>query len=117
MNLDDLETKARAATPGPWRSDAERVCDGHCGESVRYHDGSCCDRSSAIGCNIEGHSNCNTVARDADRDAVYIAAVSPDVVLKLIAVARAAIHYCGPEGKDAGALDRAVEALSAPRTP
>lgn len=111
VNLDDLETVARAATPGPWSSDEDRVCNGQCGDPVRYHDGSCCDRRSAVGCYMEYHSSCNTVARDADRDAKYIAAASPDVVLKLIAVARAAVCFCGPDGEDSGDLDRTVEAL------
>jgi hypothetical protein len=108
VNLDGLEAKALAATPGPWSTDHDRVCDGRCGDPVRYHDGSCCDHRNPVGCYIERHPNCGAIAWDAERDAAYIAAVSPDVVLKLIAVARAAVRYCGPSGEDVAAR-RAAE--------
>lgn len=110
ISLDNLETLALVATPGPW-SNEDRVCNGCCGDPVRYHNGSCCDRKISVGCYIAYHNHCVTIAHDADRDAKYIAAISPDVVLKLIVVARAAVRFCGPDGEDSGDLDRAVEAL------
>jgi hypothetical protein len=65
------------ASPGPWLIDADRpdrVCNGQCGDPVRYHDGSCCDHRGA-GCYIERHANCRSVVTDVEReeDAAFIA--------------------------------------------
>lgn len=82
MNLDDLETKARAATKGPWS----------------VHDASWTDVDQVLGIEAPSASVIGCRATDgpgadlliAKPDAAYIASMSPDVALKLIAVARAA---------------------------
>lgn len=66
-----------SATPGPWRQDGDdRVCNGRCGDPVAYHEGSCCDHRG-VGCYMEHHRDCITVARTEDSpadDAAFIAA-------------------------------------------
>jgi len=77
--LDDLESKAKAATPGPWIIQERRVPLGKCIETI---DESILkmDEDELVAC-----------AEYSSEDAKYIASVSPDVVLKLLAVVRAAI--------------------------
>jgi hypothetical protein len=80
-SLSDLEDLAKAATPGPWRIDGRHD----------YGDGS----PYGIDC-IENESGERIVIADCGvypphgATAEFIAALSPDVVLKLIEVARAA---------------------------
>ena len=76
VDLDAAKKLCAAASQGPWKVDADRVCDGRCGDPVRYHDGSCCDHRSSIGCYVERHRDCMNVARDVDRpeDVAFIAA-------------------------------------------
>ena len=88
IDLDAAKKLCAEATPGPWVAD-ERVCDGCCGDPVSYHDGSCCDHTSAVGCYIERHQQCATVAeigfaRDPASNLAFIAA-SRTLVLDLIA--------------------------------
>ena len=59
MNLDELERKARAATPGPWADDGCTVTHGHPMDQIVDY----------------------VYSRD---DAAFIAAASPDVVLELV---------------------------------
>lgn len=87
--LDRLEQLARAATPGPWTRDYSddtwrEVAVTRMDSGTNVHVWSSAKRASAID------------------DAEYIAAASPDVVLKLIAVARAAaeIAECAPVEDD-----------------
>lgn len=132
MQLDILEGLARAATPGPWEATWSEVTDPDgMGAKFRHH----LQCAPAAGEEWEG----NTVvgvggAFDYDDlqdrrgplpDEAYLAAVSPDVVLKLIGVARAARAIvaddvaCGPnvgcELRDPACvfctLDRALAAL------
>jgi hypothetical protein len=73
MDLDELERLAREATPGPWRADQEF---GYVHPSN--------DRNVLV-CTFH-----DELVRDTDgADAAYIAAVSPDVVLALVAEIRA----------------------------
>ena len=73
-NLKALAELARAATPGPWRHDPRGEASGFEHVFVGLPDG-------------PGQ----TIAQwTLPYDAAYIAAASPDVVLKLIAVAEAA---------------------------
>jgi hypothetical protein len=65
--LDDLEAKAKAATPGPWYSDGD-----HC---------SVADGNGDYVCNLDF---------DQGDDADFIAAANPQTVLALIDVVRAA---------------------------
>jgi len=76
--LDDLESKAKAATPGPWIIQERRVPLGKCIETI---DESILkmDEDELVAC-----------AEYSSEDAKYIASVSPDVVLKLLAVVKAA---------------------------
>jgi len=83
MDLDKLEQLAKAATPGPWRWNDD---DGSLGTS---HDEGTHYVSVAFG---EPTAEGNHRIIIDDRGAAYISAASPDVVLKLIAVARAALR-------------------------
>jgi hypothetical protein len=84
-DLDHLESLARAATPGPWRIDGRHD----------YGDGS----PYGIDC-IENESGARIVIADCGvypphgATAEYIAALSPDVVLKLIADQRRFLAAC-----------------------
>ena len=80
MTLDELERLARAATPGPWH-----VQDSNSWRRIGT------DRiDGAVVCPInqrhDGHPDLGARRDDLD----YIAACSPDVVLKLIETLRAA---------------------------
>ena len=90
MNLDGLEATARAATPGPWMG--PRVTDqwppGWVGVYAADENGEPMP-GDVVG--VTGHVSDGATAH---QDAAYIAAVSPDVVLKLIAVVRAAEACC-----------------------
>ena len=92
-NLTDLEQLAKAATPGPWRRDAR-------GERSGFE--------HVFAGNDDGPGQ--TVAQwTLPSDAAYIAAASPDVVLRLIAVARAARDHL--RGEDIYGLADALAAL------
>ena len=88
--LKQWQAIAAAATAGPWKVDDDRVCDGRCGDPIRYHDGSCCDHRSPVGCYIEGHHACGTIAREVESsdDSVFIAAAREAVPLLLAEVER-----------------------------
>jgi len=124
MNLDDLGRIGRAATPGPWRAAGTLVIGAcrRCGKNPCRHGGS-------FGL-VQALGQC--VGDDLVPDTTYIAAASPDVVLALIAVARAAEALrldagpCGPtvgcgRGRDDDVdglcdwcvLDQALTALEA----
>lgn len=77
MNLDQLQKIAEEATPGPWETDGHGLgiypsLDGKSGPAL-------CALMSKSGA-YDNH----------EANAAHIAAASPDVVLRLIAVARAA---------------------------
>lgn len=91
MNLDALETLAKDATPGPWKAIG----------------GKCLAGVVAPDCQIYLHDARPDMFFSLPRwqaTASYIAAASPDAVLKLIAVARAA-----QASIDAGAKVTAAE--------
>ena len=115
IDLDKLETLARAATPGEWLASVEYA-------EVRNMDGyvvaDCGSRLSHRATN-EQHA--------ADiRDAAFIAAASPDVALELAAelrllraVAEAArevveLYAFSPPGSCVRALDASLAALVSP---
>lgn len=101
-NLTDLERLAKAATPG--KRHAERF----------FREGDTPTTPGRYRIFLLGHSNPRTNSRDCDwtfEDAHFIAACDRETVLKLIAVARAAIKYCGPDGDDASELETALAAL------
>ena len=81
MNLDELETLAKKATPGKWNftytEPYEAKFIGPKGITVWLDDAPVHEFNSQV-----------------DNDANYIAAANPDTVLKLIAVARAAPKGC-----------------------
>ncbi len=83
MKLTELEAAARAATPGPWilaTSNSWRRYLSQTGHSV-------CEPTKQA----DGHADLWFRNGGVDGpDALYIAAMSPDVALKLIAVAQAA---------------------------
>lgn len=84
-SLSDLEKKAKAATPGPWRHAPE-------GQSSTF-------RHVFAGTD-DGPGQ--TVAQwTLPHDAAYIASASPDVILRLIRVARAA-EKCTPRWRRFG---------------
>jgi len=82
--LDDLERLAKAATPGPWHWDEDREhllpdgADAYTGESVLF----------AAPCGYE-----NSYPVISDEDASYIAACSPQTILALCRVAKAAKEW------------------------
>lgn len=89
LDLDKLEALARAATPGPWLRPSpwtgsiirdDRIVSRVNGESV--FDGAPC-----------GYENSSLMAKSVDID--YLEAVSPDVVLELIAELRRNTSECG----------------------
>lgn len=78
MNLDELERLAEAATPGPWK---QEYSGGHYAESVTA--------AKPRGGTITVARIGSGPKRRAD-DAAHIAACSPDAILRLLAVVRAA---------------------------
>lgn len=82
MNIDDLEEKARKATPGEWTID-----DGHPRDYIGV---------AFANENERGHVATIVEFKDpqALRDASFIAAASPSVVLALIARLRKAEAVC-----------------------
>jgi hypothetical protein len=76
IDLTTLETLARAATPGPWR-----YVDGDIIAANGYR------VTESARCEYEGGKEPN------DEDSAYIAAMSPDVALALIAVVKAAASW------------------------
>lgn len=106
MTLSDLEQLAQAATPGPWSEFESYV--------VNENDNVIADCAH----------NCPWSSAQTQTNAAYIAAASPDVVLKLIAVAKLAeaVSYwgfgkahewgCGNGRRcDGCALENALDAL------
>lgn len=92
--LDKIEELARAATPGRWRD----TWGSNGSEGVEW-DLQMCVRSDAPGDPLQGLV-IGTITCGEDlvachqQDAAYIAAVSPDVVLNLVAELRAARAVC-----------------------
>lgn len=80
MNLDRLEQLARDATPGPWVQ--RRIS----GLPTRWIDQAQADGLCVATAVWRHWRDANTT----EANAAYLAAASPDVVLKLIAVARCA---------------------------
>ena len=96
MKLTELESVAKAATPGPWTAkDAED------GFGVAY-DG---DEVANL-CQCIVVPRANGMLAHPRKDALYIAAMSPDVALKLIAVAQAAKRVAFSNGFDAALPDK-----------
>lgn len=77
VDLDDLESKARAATPGPWNTGSGE----HWSRDVRCRD-------PGLTAGGQGVAWCG--AEHGHEDAAYIAAAHPGVVLILIERVRAA---------------------------
>jgi len=87
--IGELERLARAATPGPWRRDKEKVNR----VGMAYDVGTVC------------YTRCVS-------DAEYFAALSPERVLAMIAVIDAAKAYRdSPNAPTEEALDTALDAL------
>ena len=102
--LDDLESKAKAATPGPWKPGH---WSGQCHMDHRHGRGNCdyqytfvepapdnCGWSTICMSNepVQHITTCDEYGSLSKEDSKYIASASPDVVLKLLAVVRAAIE-------------------------
>jgi hypothetical protein len=87
--LDEIDRKARAATPGPWSQYESMVCGP--GESANNMDVADC----ALGSEPEDVEEWTAALRDAE----HIAANSPDVTLQLVAISRAALAWS--EARDA----------------
>lgn len=68
-DLDRLEALATAASPGPWS--CQHVNAGHDPEELSFEE-------------IESKDSLISIVHDAVKNAPYIAACSPDVILKLI---------------------------------
>jgi hypothetical protein len=98
--LNDLKKKALAATPGPWGELGSVEVEVSCGSYCQGGTGEIVLKS----CN--GKETTHTWA-----DLEYIAAASPDVVLKLIAVAEAVNEY--HPGEFPTAVNDAMAALKA----
>jgi len=80
----ELETKARAATPGPWAAVSDLPDWGVATENQPdFHS------DPIVTKNRQYRAPWRTNLGCSERDAKYIAAVSPDVILSLIASARA----------------------------
>lgn len=77
INLDDLEKKAREATPGPWTWSVDE-CD-----EPTYLWGQSSNRDSGLVLSFEGHDSIRP------ENAAHMASASPDVVLALISYVRA----------------------------
>ena len=83
LDLDALEQKARAATQGEWLPEST--------EMYEDTEPTCIYRALGPPCGVEGDpEQCDDAAAQAHRDAAFIAAASPDVVLALVARLRAA---------------------------
>ena len=102
MNIDDLESKAKAATPGPWKPGH---WSGQCHMDHRHGRGNCdyqytfvepapdnCGWSTICMSNepVQHITTCDEYGSLSKEDSKYIASASPDVVLKLLAVVKAA---------------------------
>lgn len=79
--LDELERKAKAATPGPWRQYEPLV--------LSATDGGMDIADCALGSEPEDIEEWPAALADA----AHIAANSPDVTLQLVAIARAALAW------------------------
>ena len=105
--LDDLEALARAATPGPW----ETYLGAYVVEAGRGPD--------VIDDTAESSFNADVYGWKPQDNAAYIAACSPERILALVAVARAAADLnvitgkTSPRGDMAGDLVRLRAALYA----
>lgn len=80
LDLDRLEQLARAATPGPWQRDPS--------EDRIVQVGATSSFDSVLNGAPVGDCNSTLMGRDEDID--FIAALSPDVVIALVAELRAA---------------------------
>lgn len=88
LNLDALEALARAATPGPWAAHNRQT---HLGT----------ENAAGAYWTVDGPNGNSLIEAQANRPAnsEYLAALSPDVVLALIAELRAARADLAPPPK------------------
>ena len=83
MNLDELEKLARGATQGKWQAGRP--------DMMSYDDSGLCFKNIYLPDDAEGDKcTIKVMTSDPIVDSQYIAAVSPDVVLKMIQQLRAA---------------------------
>jgi hypothetical protein len=83
-DLDELERKARAATPGPWACNMVLTS---CGRAFRLGAGEMLTKGNGA-CIIYDDYGCGDNAQK--HNAIYIAAVSPSTILTLISEVREA---------------------------
>ncbi len=107
-DIDSLERLARAATPGPWKW-TESYGSVSLDRDVPNHDHTLGDHVLFA----EPCGDCNSSVLVEDADAAYLAAVSPDVVLGLIALLRAAEEEIADLKDENAGID--VSARDAPR--
>lgn len=93
MNINELEKLAKQATPGPWHS-----------ASVDFGQGPVClvslPKAAIDPLKTENHIAAIMESENAERNSEFIAAANPDTVMKLIAVARAAIEWRDTRGDE-----------------
>lgn len=113
--LGDLEAKARAATPGPWRSGRSdmRSFDANTGEQFKNIYGPNFEpelhRGSKVAIEVA-----KAVGDAAIEDAAFIAAANPATVLALVETVRAASDMATLlRGHDYGEHDRGGKLLAA----
>jgi hypothetical protein len=91
MNLDDIEAKARAATPGPWEAGACDIKEKHPEVYIKvpdrshaavFHDASPTKEQPWHEWTHNDHTE------QAAKDVAYMAALSPDVALAMVAEIR-----------------------------
>lgn len=79
LNLDDLEAKAKAATPGPWECSEVRT---QCGRAFRIGSGEMLEAGK--GCCIIYDDYPGNPENERKANAAHIAAANPATVLELI---------------------------------
>ena len=95
LDLEELSRLASAATPGPWHVDQDPR------PGMEWNRSIACDPDGDSWVCIMCHSGGKDDARD-EATAAYIASCSPDRILKLVEIARAAtsakllLERCGP---------------------
>lgn len=99
MNLTELQRLAEAATPGPWYVDQDAR------PGMEWNRAIATDPDGNRWICAMMHSDGKHPARD-EATASYISSLSPDVVLWLIAIARAAAYVAKSNGFDAAYPDK-----------